>query len=327
MKPPSIRRLGAGLLTFACALLPRFAAAQQGDQPAQPLKVPAREERILQLKATAAEAGDADFETLDCYPDSPFLLCMEKSKNYNAQLMLEAFRECVDHLYKLFKGRFGELYNAKTFEREQVCLVYVFETRVRYAEFTKAAAWSGGEFDSARGALFIYKDTNQLYETLFREGARQLLAGIAAMKDENSGGKGDTTMAWLSMGIGTWLECFKRDASGGFVLGKRAVHLMPYVVKLASDGKLRKVDEFLKLTSAGFEKEAQDPKQRQSLSAQAWAFWYFMQTAKDGAHLKELDAYFKKEMEQKGGYDAAKECFGDLEALNTEYVEFLKAQK
>lgn len=306
------------LLSLTLALLPCLAAAEEGDPSPT-----SREKRILELKKTAAELGDHDFRTSDCAPAAPFVVCTETSVHYNADLIAGAFKEALVELYKLFKDRFGAFYDARALEADQACLVYVFESRERFAGIIRPPEWSCGAFDPARGALVIYKDSSQLYETLFSEGARQLLATIARTKDPKAG---DPTMFWLSTGIATWFESFKRDARGGVVLGGRAAGYLPFARKLITDGKSLKLDEFLRITSADFAKKT-GRKEVVALTGQAWAFWYFMQTAKDGAYRDKLDAYFKKEMEQKGGHDAAKECFGDLEALNAEYEEFIRELK
>lgn len=273
--------------------------------------------------------GEKDRVYVDCAPESPHVLCMETSSSYNAELMLGAFKECVVHLYKLFFQRYSSLFDVKSFGENEVCFIYVFESRQRYSEVTNSPDWAGGHFEPGTGRIYIYKDTNQLYETLFHEGIHQLVHTVSQMKVENVKERRNVNMFWFTEGIATFFESFKRDAQGGFILGEISSNYKPFIKQLIGSGKHMKLPELLKISYLDFARQ-QGVKGRpwiNQMYAQSWSVVYFFYTYDGGKYKDKFNQYFMKEIDQKGNLEAAKACFGDLDALNKEYEEFYKGMK
>jgi len=134
-------------------------------------------------------------------------------------------------------------------------------------------------------------------------------------------------MFWFTEGIATFFESFKRDATGGFILGQVSTTYLPMVKKMITEGKHRKLDDLMKDSYMDFARKSGNPQFVGQMYAQSWSVVYFMYTYQNGKYRDKFNEYFKKEVAQKGSYDMAKECFGDLVALNAEYEEFYKSQK
>ncbi|KAF0244451.1 MAG: hypothetical protein FD180_2518, partial [Planctomycetota bacterium] len=292
-----------------------------------------REKKVYSLKTdykTYGNKGEEDREYLDCAPDSPHVLCMEKSTSYNAKLMLEAFKECVVTLYKLFFDKYSALFDVKSFGTNEVCFIYVFESSARYHEISNPTPWAGGHFEPGTGRIYIYKDTSQLYETLFHEGIHQLVHTVSQMKVEKVSERRSVNMFWFTEGIATFFESFKRDDKGGFILGEVSSNYKPYMKKMIADGKHKKLKDLFNINYMQFAMESRNPSKRSYVNdmyAQSWSVVYFLYTHENGKYKDAFNKYFKIEVDKGGSFDGAKEIFGDLDKLNTEYENFYKAMK
>ncbi|MCE9584437.1 MAG: DUF1570 domain-containing protein [Planctomycetes bacterium] len=293
-------------------------------------KLSARDKKIYSLKQeynTAWGKEEKDRVYLDCAPDAPHVLCMERSSGYNADLMVQAFKDCVVTLYKLFFQRYSSLFDVKSFGENEVTFIYIFESRDRYASSTGSPQWAGGHFDTRNHCIFIYKDTNQLYETLFHEGIHQLVDTVSQMKVAKLKERRSVNMFWFTEGLATFFESFKRDATGGFILGEVSPHYMPQIRKMIADGKHLKLPDMMKISYSEFGQKSGDVQFVGRMYCQSWSVVYFLYTYAGGKYKDKFNEYFKREVDEKGSFDAAKECFGDLDAMNKEYEEFYKNMK
>ncbi|MEK7466570.1 MAG: DUF1570 domain-containing protein [Planctomycetota bacterium] len=296
-------------------------------------KLGPREKKVFSMKEdfkAYGNKGPDDRVYLDCAPDSPHVLCMEKSSSYSAELMLKDFRDIMVHLYKLFFDKYSALFDVKSFGANEVCFIYIFESSQRYHEIANPTPWAGGHFEPGTGRIFIYKDTSQLYETLFHEGIHQLVHTVSQMKVEKLSERRSVNMFWFTEGIATFFESFKRDAQGGFLLGEVSSNYKPYMKKMIADGKHKKLKDLMNINYMQFAMESRNPAKRtyvQDMYAQSWSVVYFLYTYENGKYKDAFNKYFKIEVDKGGSFDGAKECFGDLEKLNKEYEDFYKAMK
>jgi hypothetical protein len=306
---------------------------RKGSERAAFDKMSPRERRIVGIQNDFKDlykdlkGGERKKLYLDCSPEAPYLLAMEESTSYNAQLMMEDFKGCVKQLFELFFKRYGTLFDVEKFKKEEVNFIMIFESRERYMEGENAPYFAGGHFNTQTGRIFIYKDTPQLYETLFHEGIHQLCHNLSQMMVEKDSERSNVNMFWFTEGIACFFGAFKRDATGGFVLGEVDANYLPQTKQMIAAGKHMKLDPLMKMTYLDFARKSGDPKFVGQMYCQSWSVVYFMYTFQNGKYKSKFDEYFKKETASQGSYKAAKEIFGDLDALNKEYEEFYKNLK
>lgn len=265
---------------------------------------------------------------VDTAPQAPFLLMLERSTFYNAELVLGALNEASVAFFRAFTAEFGKLFDGAALARTQVCPVYVFESRQRYERVRRVPEYYGGDFSPRTKRVSFYKDTNVLFETLFRLLTHAMLHQLWLTNGNELVDPKDTGMAWFSEGLSSYMEKFKRDATGGFVLGERAPDHLPYVRKLLASGKGMPLPELMAMTCRAYAGgTAKGQAWRNQVTAQSWALVYFLNKSADGKYREKLREYFATEIQGKGGAEAASRCFGDLEALDREYVEFYKSLK
>ncbi|KAF0244448.1 MAG: hypothetical protein FD180_2515 [Planctomycetota bacterium] len=292
-----------------------------------------RELKIAKLKWNRAieySIAESSLAWLDCAPDAPFLLCMEKSDTYVAELMLTSFREVVITFYQVFCKEYGSLFDAGAHARNEVTLVYIFATSDRYHSISQSTPWAGGHFSSRTGEIHLYKDTSQLYETLFHLCTHAAIHAISGSRITVGKKLVDSEMAWFSEGLSTYFENFKRDATGGFVFGGVSSMYKPYVKKMIADGKNSKMRDFMGVSYKQYVLERSNPSKRSYVTdtdAQSWSVVYFLLQHEGGEYRQEFFDYFKMEVEGKGSLEAAKQCFGDLDALDKEYHDYFKNMK
>ena len=276
------------------------------------------------------DRSEPDRVWLDCSPDSPFLLCMEKSDSYAADLMLQSFKEVVTSFYKVFCDEYGSLFDADAHARNEATLIYIFATSYRYHSILCPTPWSGGQFSSRTGEIHLYKDTAQLYETLFHLCTHAAIHAISGSRMTEGKKLIDSEMAWFSEGLSTYFENFKRDAKGGFVLREVSSTYKPYVKKMIADRKQSKLRDFMGVSYRQYVLERSNSSKRSYVTdtdAQSWAVVYFLLQHEGGKYREKFFDYFKMEVEGKGSLDAAKQCFGDLDALDKEYQDYFKNMK
>lgn len=263
----------------------------------------------------------------DTAPAAPFLLIFERSKTYEAELMAEALKEAAIAFFRVFTAEFGELFDGASLAKTQVCPVYVFESRARYLDVRRVPDWYGGDFSSRANRISLYKDSPDLYETLFHLLTHAVLHQAWLRKGNELASLTDTEMAWFSEGLSAYMENFKRDVQGGFLLGQPAPDHLPFVRKMLLSGKALKLPELMGITCRALHDPDKGRNWRAQVTAQSWALVYFLNKAAEGKYREKFRQYFTREIEGKGGLESAKECLGDLEALDLEVAEFYRAFK
>lgn len=296
---------------------------------------------VLALQAGAEEAATPQERRLaetrawldEKYPaeraekfKAPFLVAIEVSSAYNAELLIEDLLGIVKTLEASLRKEFDGLVDFDRLEREEVCTFMIFPTTQDFVRKCSPASGSRGQVIPARAVAFLARDSRQLYESLFHFGTLLLLdCASKADLEEHSNRRGLPSF-WFAYGYAEWFACFKRTAAGGFLFGElnseEALRLLrkPEVLPPLSDLISLARDDYQKKVEAG----GTGPRSPQTLQAQAWAFVLFLQTANDGKRREALRRYAKAEFAWKGGLEAAKEAFGDLEALDREFREFLR---
>ena len=292
------------------------------------LQAPAEEAGTPQERRVAAARAWLD----EKYPAEraemfapPFFIVVEKSSSYNAELMAEDYLAVVKTLMAGLRKEFEGLVDFDRLERDEVCTILFFPTSEDFVQKCSPAPGSLVHLVQSRSAALLYKDCPRLYETTFHFGTLLLLDCASAADLEEHSNRRRLPSFWFAYGLAEWFACFKRTAAGGFQFGERTSESALQLPRSPKD--LPPLSELISLSRDEFQKRVEaggtGPRSPQKLQAQAWAFVYFLMTANGGKRRDALRAYAKAEFAGNGGLEAAREAFGDLEALDGEFRAFL----
>lgn len=287
-------------------------------------KMKVRERRVFALKLYYSKAfqNEGNVLLLDGFPNSPFYFCMETSETYCAELMLQQFADYGKNLFDEFQSRYGSLFQTAKVLEDQVCFVYVFRDRMRYANSTLAPYWFAGHFEMTSGNVFMYKDTQKLVETIFHLCTHQLVDAISSNRNPSGVATKASAMCWFSEGLSTYFEGFRHGADGSVILGALSTEYLPVVKRLMADPKRLRLDRLMRMSYDEFSRKKDDLNYHLTIGAQSWSVVYFLNTYEGGKYSTAFKDYFQAEVDGKGSYEAAKTAFGDLDALDKEYVKF-----
>ncbi|MCE9584125.1 MAG: hypothetical protein K8T20_16700 [Planctomycetes bacterium] len=265
---------------------------------------------------------------LDCAPDAPFVFCLEKSDKYNASLSLEAFQTDAKAYFGQFCRQFGGLFSSEVLCSSAVCPIYVFSTQERYRACTEAPGWLGGHFDSTLGMSFLYRDSSTLTEALFHELTHQMFYVISGVKNGKPLVPTASGECWFLEGLTTYFEGFTREAEGRIVFGVPPGEYLAAAKKRLAGPKRYKLAELMRVTFSQLKDDANaGGRSATQITSQCWAATFFLLIGADGKYRDRYLDYFKLELVGKGGHEAAVKCFGDLGAMDAEYVEFFRTLK
>ena len=144
-----------------------------------------------------------------------------------------------------------------------------------------------------------------------------------------------TNTHWLTEGIACYFEAFKRDAQYQIHLGsgKKADDYLGEIQSFARKSKHLPFEMFIGQDYGTFmdRQEAMNPFERQQFVgksyAQSWALVYFFRNHENGKYRDKFDEYFKAEMEGKGTVELFTKLFGDVKALEKEWLAYVNALK
>ncbi len=278
------------------------------------------------------EGGKMKFKVVD---QRPYLVAVQDSKEYSPELLADAYREVVEQLYKVFRAEYSTKFGLeKVFEEDdtaEVLPIIVYDSRETYmAENPGMPNWAGGHYSTLTGDIEVYRKAGDLnYDTIFHEGAHQLVG--AATK---ALGAEDTNTHWLSEGIACYFGAFKRDERLQIRLGAVSDEYLGTVQRAARKGKHLPFDKFVARMygefvreQAGFDDEFQQQQFVDLSYAQAWAFVYFLRNYENGKYRDKFDEYFKEELKGKGSIEVFTRIFGDVKALEKEWLTYINALK
>ncbi|MBI3273070.1 MAG: DUF1570 domain-containing protein [Planctomycetes bacterium] len=287
-----------------------------------------RERRVYKTKKSLVsefvQDGAPEIEFLD---DKPYLLCLQKSKKYAADIRLSDFSEILHHLFGKFYAQYAEKFQL-TSMAEEVVVVFVFEDDDAYVKYRESRGFPGRgaahyELDNKR--LMIPNDAAEPYETVFHEGTHQLVHFATLAKGKEAG-----NMFWFTEGIATYFEAFRRDPKQGFILGEVASSSVG-TLKSALRAKALIPLEVLTTQDYGEAKRTarQDPTGMLEglYYAQSWLLTHYFYNADGGKYRAKFEEYFRKEINGEGGVEAFQAAFGDPKALEGRVLDYLQGLK
>ncbi|MCC6739797.1 MAG: hypothetical protein IT452_12190 [Planctomycetia bacterium] len=257
----------------------------------------------------------------DAAPRAPFLVLIERSDLDDAELLALALVDCVTAVAEAFAAEFGGAFDTLNMEAEVVTPVYVFETRGRFAAPAGEDSHTA-RFDRSSGRVTCTKDSATLFMSLFDACTRALIHRAWVRRNPGAPDLGAARTVWLTEGLAHYFASFGRNASGEIVTGEISQVAMPLVKQRTSRGKAIPLRDLLSATILAERRRAIPEDERAGFAAEAWALVYFLRKADDGKRREALRRYFDRELEGRGGVEAAQECLGDLADLEARFLDF-----
>ncbi len=276
----------------------------------------------------------------------PYLLAVEARDPARVAEYRDEYAELLTALSTTFYGEYGTLLEME--EAKKPAVVLVFDSEASYNEIRTARPElelngtdvTAGYFDSRRRRMFQWRQPG-LWWVMLHEGTHQLVD--FASKKYNAPASNERPwfqegfadfMAWRML-IGPLAERHpdraRKEAFGRFLLGRLGT------LKAARDAdRLLPVRRLVDLSrfelSAAMDSAPSDDASGRFASqvyAEGFAFTFFLHDAKDGVYRDALAAYFRAEVEGKGGIDAmvgdgllvgSEEELDDVEAEFREFI-------
>lgn len=283
---------------------------------------PRQKEVYKIVQRVKKEAGEVEFEYLDTGNDQkPYLLFVQKSKRYAAESCLSEFAEVLTHLYDLFYEQYGQRFDFADL-KEEIMVVWVYEDARTYGARTGAPPFARGHYSPQNHEVATYNESSQRYEVIFHEGVHQMVHRLTMKK----GGK-DGNMFWFTEGLATYFETFKRDKNLKFILGEVASgSWLPNIKAAVRAKKHVPLETFVSWVYG--QAMAQPPEVIGGLLyPEAWAFMHFLYNFENAKYRAKFEEYFLKEIQGQGGPEAFTAIFGDIKAIEQEWVGYVTSLK
>ncbi len=270
---------------------------------------------LTRLEEAKEKFGGAEFDFMDMTKiGSPYLILLEKDKRVIAEVRLEELGEVMTQLYKLWFAMYGEKFQLKEFD-DAVMPIWVYATEdgyKKYAKNPKAAA----HFEPWNGWFIVNNELDDIYGVMFHEGIHQLVDYSTRVR-----GGHRTNKFWFTEGVATYFEIFERRGDN-FILGRTRPAKNPYLSTskdLIRREHAMKLVEFIDMDYS----EAQISNTTYSHYSQSWALTHFLNKYEEGKYVEKFEQYFVEEVAGKGGPETFQRIFGDLDALEKEWQEFI----
>ncbi len=215
-----------------------------------------------------------------------------------------------------FRGRFRTLFEATPPPADAVSPLVILPSRDEYLRRARPPAFAVGHTNLNSGWAFVPRSSRPLLEGVLLEAAHQEWFGLARARAPKDGIPLEALAPWFWEGASAF-HAGSPDADARLAQDARAA---------LRDGSLLPLARLLATTRAEIAASA-DPRAAFAAQPQGWAFAAFLERAEGGKRREAFDRYAELELSGKGGIEAAKQCFGDLEALDREYREFVKQLK
>ncbi len=264
-----------------------------------------------------------------CVQEPPYMIAVQESLAYAAEVEAKDFAVVAQHLYKLFRKEYADKFNiTDIFEgpkAEEVLQIIVYDSKKTYMEKNPGIPeWAGGHFSPAEGNIQMYHGGGKPYETVFHEGTHQLVGAATRLK----GGK-DTNMFWFTEGIATFFEDFKRDENLDFVIGIKSRQYLPVIQQFL---KVKKHVPFKDIIGKSYMQfrieQSQLDAYKQELFvglhyAESWSIVYFLYTYENGKYKEKFNQYFEKEISGQGTLENFKAIIGEPADLEKEWAAYI----
>lgn len=245
--------------------------------------------------------------------DLPWVLAVEDPTDpAEAAALAAALRDFA----AAFRARFAALFAPAAPAADVLRPLVVLRSRDDYLRLTRPPAFATGHTNLQSGWAFVPRTGRPLAEGVLVQAARQEFLALARARAPREG----IPLA----GLAPWFWDGAASYFGLAGVPEGAARHAQDVRNALRDGALLPLRRLLAITRA--EAAAlDDPRTAFALQPQGWAFTAFLETAEGGKRRGSLDRYAERELSGKGGPEAARECFGEPEALDAEYRAFVKS--
>jgi hypothetical protein len=270
-----------------------------------------------------------DGNTFDVHPRKPYVLLVQRDKDYDTQPVADHWVEVLQQLRETFLARFRKL-NLKPMEEPTAVLVLRYNTD--YARYINRGqpgpVVSLAHFEPFSKRLVTWKDPNRddrtdvkgpseesLRTTVFHEGTHQLVDYYTTAKDPQWGAN---QSLWFSEGIADYFGGHGRawDETAG---------KWRYEPGLINEESVQQVGA---ARGAGFLFSLEnigDVGKTGTAYAQGWALVYLLNNWNDNKYREKFDEYVKKELAGESGARAFEEVFGpgSIDTIEKELLEMI----
>ncbi len=243
-------------------------------------------------------------------PELPWILAVEEGPGTPAA---EDIAAALRTFAATFRARFKALYEAAPPPADAIAPLVILPTRDEYLRRARPPAFAVGHTNLNSGWAFVPRSSRPLLEGVLLEAVRQEWLGLARPRTPRDGIPLDSLAPWFWEGASAFYA-FPPDSESRLAQDARAA---------LRDGSLRPLSQLL-ATTRGQLAASSDPRAAFASQPQGWAFTAFLERAEGGKRRAGIDRYAELELSGKGGIEAAKQCFGELEALDAEYRAFVK---
>ncbi|MDQ7780547.1 MAG: DUF1570 domain-containing protein [Planctomycetota bacterium] len=244
---------------------------------------------------------------------NPYVYVMEKG-GYSPEYLVDWVHDKLDGLRRQFMSMHAETLGLKEKE-DDIIVVFYFKTRDSYLAKTGIREQAAAHYNTFWHALMIPHDADvaQRDEIMYHEGTHQLLdfaSGYQLMRRRRF---------WFEEGMATLAETFpkwdlKSDPPTIFVNHQRLTGVR---------GAIRRKEAVALAEFIDMDYGAGSRVRSEIGYPQSWGMVFFLSTHESAEYRAKWLDYVRSEIAGKGGKKAFERIFGDVEAIEKEWKEFI----
>ncbi|MEK7466569.1 MAG: hypothetical protein AAB074_04070 [Planctomycetota bacterium] len=257
---------------------------------------------------------------------APWIVAVEETPDASAPVIAADLAAALGEFHADFRARFKSLFESRPPDPGWIAPVVVLASRDEYLRRAKPPAFAISHTNLHSGWAFLSRGRRELKESALHEATWQCWIALARARAPREGIPTASLAAWFWNGTAEFLSAARPDGQAHLHPGKGVSRNLTDVRAAVREKKMKPLPALLAPTFADLD-ASPDPREAFAVASQSWAFVAFLEMSGDGKRRGELDRYAESELSGKGGLEAAKACFGDLEVLDREYREFVKQLK
>lgn len=262
----------------------------------------------------------------------PFLVAVERGERYSVDSVIKEYAARLLELYDFFRREFAPALDLP--EITDVLTVVVLSSRDSYDAYTRRvndgeehSPQIKGVYEFTRERIVMYHDPVSPFEVILHEGVHQL---VHHYTKRVSGNETVPTTQWFQEGLGTYFEGFQRAGNGQLLLNPEANRSRLPAIQQAireQNGTYMALGVLAGLTIDRFWDWYRDQRKTddllanrmaQTFYAESWALVHYLRS--DEGRRRAFDAYFRLELQGKGGKESFEQILRDH--LGQDLLEF-----
>ncbi|KAF0244450.1 MAG: hypothetical protein FD180_2517 [Planctomycetota bacterium] len=253
----------------------------------------------------------------------PWIVAVEETRETPGSATAVEIVAALRDFHLFFRARFRSLFESRPPAADWTAPLVVLASRDEYLRRAKPPAFSTSHTNLQSGWAFLSRGNRDLVDSACHEATWQTWIALARVRAPGEGIPTASLSAWFWDGTAAYFSAARHADPRPMHFGEGASRPMADVRTALREKKLKPLSSLLAATFGELD-VSPDPLAAFAVLSQSWAFVAFVETAEKGKRRESLDRYAELELSGKGGIEAAKECFGDLEALDREYRAFVK---